>query len=71
MREDLDIDAGLVHLLQAELAEIVEPAADLRRPTFRPVEGLRNFGVVVVLFKSDDEGLSLGSHVSSSVSVLR
>ena len=40
-------------------------APEIRR---RLDEGLRDFGVVVVLFKSDDERLSLRSHVFLRVS---
>ena len=56
MREHLDVDAGLVHLADAQLAHVLQPLAQLRvtrlRSGFREVPG--DFGIEVVLFESDD-----------------
>ena len=67
MRDHLDVDTRLVHLLEAELAEVIQAAASLRRPTFRAVEGRRQLAIIVVLFKGDDDRLPLRSHVCSSM----
>src|SRR5215475_8370240 len=66
MRDDLDIDPRLVHLLETKLAEVIQPATDLQRATFWTVKSRRQFGVVIVLFECDDERLPLRCHVCSS-----
>jgi hypothetical protein len=65
VRDHLNVDARLVHFPEAELAEVIHPAADLRRSTLRTVEGRRQLGVIIVLFKGDDERLPLSGHVCS------
>jgi hypothetical protein len=67
MRDHLDIDTRLVHLLEAEVAEVIQAAASLRRTTFRTIEGGRQLGIIVMLFKGDDERLPSRSHVCSSL----
>src|SRR4029453_8779117 len=67
MRDHLDIDPRLVHLLEAQLTEVIQPTTDFRRSTFWSIEGRRQFGVVIVLFQCDDERLPLRCHVCSSM----
>ena len=56
MRQDLQIDAGLVHLADAQGAEIVEPLDDLATGTWTRAERL-DLGVLVMFFERDDVGL--------------
>jgi len=56
MRQDLEIDAGLVHLADAQRAEIVEPLDDLATRAGTAAE-LLDLGVLVMLFERDDVGL--------------
>ena len=56
MRQDLQVDAGLVHLLEAELAKVVEALVHLGVAHLRAalLEMGRDFFVPVVLFEGDD-----------------
>src|ERR1700730_15311940 len=56
MRQDLEIDAGLVHLADAQRAEIVEPLDDIATRAGTAAE-LPDLGVLVMLFERDDVGL--------------
>src|SRR5215472_3153597 len=56
MREDLQIDAGLIHLADAQCAEIVEPLDDLATRTRTRAE-LLDLSVLVMFFERDDVGL--------------
>src|SRR5499427_10966862 len=67
VRDHLDINPCLVHLLEAQLAEVIQPATDFRRPTFWTVKGRRHFGIVIVLFQCDDKRLPHRFHVRSSL----
>src|SRR5215510_10904183 len=67
MRDHLNVDARLVHLSEADLTEVIQPAADLRRATFRTIEGRRQLAIIVVLFQGDNERLPLWGHVCSSM----
>ena len=66
MREHLHVDAGLVHLLEAQLAEVVQPLAHLRvaRLGAALLEVRRDFGVPVMLFERDDRVRGLAHVVS-------
>ena len=60
MRQHLNIDAGLVHLLDAQLAEVAEPLGNARRRTGARIGGRvkrLHLGVQVMLFEGDDERL--------------
>jgi hypothetical protein len=56
VRQHLEVDPGLVHLLDAQLAHIQQPLAQRRRARLRPafLEMLADFGVEVMLFEGDD-----------------
>src|SRR5260221_8355868 len=56
MHQALKIDAGLVHLADAQRAEIVEPLDDLATRAGTAAE-LLDLGVLVMLFERDDVGL--------------
>ncbi|MBV8399540.1 MAG: hypothetical protein JOZ17_12480 [Acetobacteraceae bacterium] len=56
MRQDLQIDAGLVHLADAERPEIIEPLDDFTTSAGTAAE-LLDLGVQVMLFERDDVGL--------------
>jgi hypothetical protein len=56
MRQDLQIDAGLVHLADAQRAEIVEPFDDITTSAGAAAE-LLDLGVLVMPFERDDVGL--------------
>src|SRR5271157_6243881 len=55
MRQDLQIDAGLVHLADAQRAEIVETLDDITTRAGTAAE-LLDLGVLVMLFERDDVG---------------
>ncbi len=58
VRQHLKIDAGLVHLLQPQRADIVEPLDQPRRALrIHPGKMLFDLGIEVVLFERDDIGL--------------
>src|SRR5579863_9623742 len=66
MGEDLYFDPGLVHLLQAQCAKIIEPPLDLAGPgRLDAGEMRRHLGVPVVLFDSDDWTFQLVQHCRS------
>ena len=71
MRDHLDVDAGLVHLLEAQRAEIEQPLL-LRAgpPGFDPGVGLGQFGVPVVLLDGDDRAIRLLEHRTSQHPVI-
>src|SRR5207247_8754156 len=48
--------------LDAQRAEVVQPAAQLGAARLAAPESLRHFGVPVVLFERDDVGSVLGCH---------
>ena len=55
VREHLDVDAGLVHFLDAQRAEIVEPLVGLVAAAgFRAGEMLGQFRIPIMLFDGDD-----------------
>ena len=55
MREHLHVDAGLVHLAQAQFADIVEPFDQPRRALHvHPGKVLFDLRVEVMLFQGDD-----------------
>src|SRR5687768_11130457 len=55
VRQDLDVDAGLVHLLDAQRAEIVQARVDVARPSRLDAGvGLGELLVPVVLLNGDD-----------------
>ena len=56
VRQHLQIDAGLVHLADAQRAEIVEPLDDIATGAGTAAE-LLDLGVQVMLFERDDVGL--------------
>ena len=56
MRQDLQIDAGLIHLADAQLAEIIEPLNDIATRARTRTE-LLDLRVLVMFFKRDDVGL--------------
>ena len=63
MRDDLDVDPGLVHLLEAQRAEIAEAlghAGAAARPGVVGREFRLDLGVEEMLFERDDE--RLGGH---------
>ena len=63
MRQHLDVDAGLVHLLDAQLAEIVQPLRGIARPPgFDARIGRRQFGIPIVLLQRDDWTFRLLHH---------
>src|SRR5882724_9803385 len=53
MRQDLQIDARLVHLADAQRAKIVEPLDDISTRA-RTAAELLHLGILVVLFERDD-----------------
>jgi hypothetical protein len=53
MRQDLQIDAGLVHLADAQRAEIIEPFDDIATRAGTAAQ-LFDLGVLVMLFERDD-----------------
>src|SRR5262245_52078492 len=53
MRQDLQIDAGLIHLADAQRAEIIEPLDDIATRAGTSAE-LLDLVVLVVLFERDD-----------------
>jgi len=66
MRQHLQVDAGLVHFLQARFAQIVETLQGCRRGDRVQTAGMPlHFGIVVMLLQGDDVGF--GSHSSSSL----
>jgi hypothetical protein len=66
MRQHLQIDAGLVHFLQAQFAKIVEALHGCRRRDRVQTAGMPlHLGIVVMLLQGDDVGF--GSHSSSSM----
>jgi len=54
VREHLDVDAGFVHLADAQRADVVQPLAQRGVARFRPafLEMARDLGVEVVLFSA-------------------
>ena len=56
VRQHLHVDAGFVHLADAQLADVEEPVAQLGQARFGPsgLEVLGDVGVEVVLFEGDD-----------------
>src|SRR5215831_7414437 len=56
MGQDLQIDAGLIHLADAQCAEIVEPLDDVATRT-RTRAQLLDLRVLVMFFERDDVGL--------------
>src|SRR5215472_11963251 len=56
MRQDLQIDAGLIHLANAQRAEIVEPLDDLATRPGTPGERL-DLRVLVMFFERNNVGL--------------
>ena len=57
VRQHLHIDAGLVHLSEAQFADIVEPLDDPRRIGRLLTDGVTlHLGVEVMLFQGDDVG---------------
>src|SRR5262245_6095152 len=56
MRQDLQIDASLIHLADAQRAEIIEPLNDIAARARARTE-LLDLRVLVMLFERDDVGL--------------
>src|SRR5262245_36455523 len=70
MRQDLQIDAGLTHLADAQRAEIIEPLNDIATRARARTE-LLDLRVLVMLFERDDVGLLCHSCPPSYVSCRR
>ena len=71
MREHLDVDAGLVHLLEAQAAEIEEPLVGLVAAAgFGAGEMLGQFRVPVMLLDGDDRTIRLLHHDASPRTLL-
>src|SRR5215469_1395016 len=64
MRQDLQIDAGLIHLADAQCAEIVKPLNDLATRAWTRAE-LFDLRVLVMFFERDDVRLLCHSRVPS------
>ncbi len=62
VRQHLQVDAGFVHLADAQRADIVEPLAQRRIARFGPglLEMARHLGIEVVLFECDDLRFGFG-----------
>ena len=69
MRQHLEVDAGFVHLLEAQGAEIVEPLLDAARRTAgaRPAGVPLYLGVLIMLFERNDVGFVHGHRFLPSV----
>ena len=66
MRQHLQVDAGFIHFLQSQFAEIVEPLHDCRHGDRVQTAGmLLHLGIVVMLLQGDD--VRFASHPYSSV----
>ena len=63
MREHLHVDPGLIHLLDAQFAEVVETFRGLvGAPSLEAGEMLRHLAVPVVLLQRDDRTIRLLHH---------
>ena len=63
VRDHLHVDAGLVHLLEAQRAEIEQPVHLRSGPAgFQPDVGLGQLGVPVMLLDRDDRAIRLLEH---------
>ena len=63
VREHLDVDAGLVHFLDAQRAKVVEPRVGLiAAARFRTGEMLGEFGIPIMLFDGNDRNMRLFEH---------
>ncbi len=63
MRQHLHVDADLVHLPDAQLAEIVQPLPGVARPPgFDARVGRGQFGVPIMLLQRDDWTFRLDIH---------
>ncbi len=72
MREHLDVDAGLVHFLDAQRAQIVEPRVGLVAAAgFRAGEMLGQLRVPIMLFDGDDRTIRLFEHDASPATFLK
>ena len=66
MRQHLHVDAGLVHFLEAERAQIVEPLVRLVAAAgFRAGEMLGQLRVPIMLLDRDDRAVRLLHHDAS------
>jgi hypothetical protein len=64
-REDLDVDAGLVHLLDPQIVEVVQPGVNVAGTSrLGALKGLRELGIPVVFLDRDDRDIRLRNHVS-------
>ena len=72
VRQHLDVDAGLVHLLDAERAEIIEPLVGLVAAAgFRTGKMLGELGVPIMLFDGDDRTIRLFEHDVYPATILK
>ena len=72
MREHLDVDAGLVHFLDAQRAEIVKPLVGLvAAARFRAGEMLGQLRIPIMLFDGDDRAVRLFEHDASPATLLK
>jgi len=63
VRQHLNVDAGLVHFLEAQAAEVEKPLVGLVAPSrLRPCEMLGKFRVPIVFFDRDDRAVRLLHH---------
>src|SRR6516225_851862 len=71
MRKDLDVDAGLVHLLETQAPQVIEPLVRLTAsPGFGAGEMLGQFRVPVVLLDGNDWTIRLEQHGTSPRTLL-
>ena len=71
MREDLDVDPGLVHLLETQAAQVKEPLVRLvASPGFGTGEMLGQFRVPVMLLDGNDRTIRLLHHDASPRTLL-
>ena len=63
MRQDLHVDAGLVHLLEAQLAEVMQALEHLRIASgFEPDVTLFELSIPIVLLQRDDRAIRFLHH---------
>ena len=63
MREHLDVDAALVHFLEAQCAKIVQPLVGIVAAAgLRPGVVLGQLGIPIMLFDRDDRAIRLFKH---------
>jgi hypothetical protein len=72
VRQHLNVDSGLIHLLEPQTAKVIKPFIGLVTAAgFRAGEVLGQFRVPIVLFDGNDRTIRLLEHDASPATLLR